>query len=95
MSFSQHMTMNPRIRVNGDRATGTWYFFGPFTFRDGSQAKWQATRYHEEYARIEGAWKIKHLLVISILKININNKIRGNSGNTSVFLVPLCHIHQQ
>ena len=26
MSFSQHMTMNPRIRVNGDRATGTWYF---------------------------------------------------------------------
>jgi len=63
MSFSQHMTMNPRIRVNGDSATGTWYFFGPFTFRDGNQAKWQATRYHEEYARIEGAWKIKHLKI--------------------------------
>ena len=44
MSFSQHMTMNPRIEVNGESATGTWYFFGPFTFRDGNQAKWQATR---------------------------------------------------
>ena len=24
MSFSQHMTMNPRIRVDGDTAIGTW-----------------------------------------------------------------------
>ena len=31
MSFSQHMTMNPRIEVHGDSANGTWYFFGPFT----------------------------------------------------------------
>ena len=63
MSFSQHMTMNPRITVNGDSANGTWYFFGPFTFRDGNQAKWQATRYHEEYARTDGEWKIKHLKI--------------------------------
>ena len=61
MSFSQHMTMNPRIDVNGDLATGTWYFFGPFRFYEGNQAKWQATRYHEEYARVDGNWKIKHL----------------------------------
>lgn len=64
MSFSQHMTMNPRIEVNGDEAKGTWYFFGAFTFRgDVPQAKWQATRYHETYARIDGEWKIKHLQV--------------------------------
>ena len=63
MSFSQHMTMNPRIEVNGESATGTWYFFGPFTFRDGNQAKWQATRYHEEYLKVEGTWKIKHLKI--------------------------------
>ncbi len=63
MSFSQHMTMNPRIEVDGDTARGTWYFFGPFTFRADNQAKWQATRYHEEYARIDGEWKIKHLKI--------------------------------
>ena len=63
MSFSQHMTMNPRIEVDGDTARGTWYFFGPFTFRENNQAKWQATRYHEEYARVDGAWKIRHLKI--------------------------------
>jgi hypothetical protein len=63
MSFSQHMTMNPRIEVNGERAKGTWYFFGPFTFRENNQAKWQATRYHEDYAKVNGVWKIKHLRI--------------------------------
>ena len=63
MSFSQHMTMNPRIHVDGTHAEGTWYFFGPFTFRDGNQAKWQATRYHETYRKTDGAWRIAHLQV--------------------------------
>ena len=67
MSFSQHMTMNPRIEVDGDTAFGTWYFFGPFTMRgnpgDAPLAKWQATRYHEDYARVDGEWKIKHLRI--------------------------------
>lgn len=63
MSFSQHMTMNPRIEVNGDTARGTWYFIGPFTFREGNQAKWQAARYQEEYRKENGVWKIRHLRV--------------------------------
>lgn len=63
MSFSQHMVMNPRISVDGDSAKATWYFFGPFAFYEGNQAKWQATRYHEEYARVADEWKIKHLKI--------------------------------
>ena len=63
MSFSQHMVMNPRISVDGDSAKATWYFFGPFAFYEGNQAKWQATRYHEEYARVGDEWKIKHLKI--------------------------------
>ncbi len=69
MSFSQHMTMNPRITVHDDdTAEGTWYFLGPFTFRDadapdGKQAKWQAARYHERYAKVDGVWKIRSLRV--------------------------------
>ncbi len=63
MSFSQHMTMNPRIEVDGDTATGTWYFLGAFTYHDGSQPRWQGTRYHEDYERVNGEWKIKHLRI--------------------------------
>jgi len=63
MSFSQHMVMNPIIEVDGDRAHGTWYFFGAFTFREGNQAKWQSARYHEDYVKVNGIWKIQHLKV--------------------------------
>ncbi len=63
MSFSQHMTMNPRISVDQTTARGTWYFFGPFTFRKGNQAMWQATRYLEDYEKVNGEWKIRHLRV--------------------------------
>jgi hypothetical protein len=45
ISFSQHNVMNPIIEVNGDRATGTWYLLGPFTFRKGNRAIWLAARY--------------------------------------------------
>lgn len=63
ISFSQHMTMNPRIEVNGDSAEGLWYFFGPFTMRKGQRAMWQAARYHEQYRKGAGGWKISHLKV--------------------------------
>jgi uncharacterized protein (TIGR02246 family) len=63
ISYSQHMVMNPLIEVNGERATGVWYFFGTFTMRDGNQAKWQAARYHEDYAKVNGEWKIRHLRI--------------------------------
>lgn len=64
MGFTQHMTMNPRINVDGDVATGTWYFFGPFTYRENDQAKWQAARYEEDYRRVDGEWKIQHLRIV-------------------------------
>jgi ketosteroid isomerase-like protein len=65
MSFSQHMVMNPVIEVDddGQHAKGTWYFFGPFTFYEGNQAKWQAARYHDDYVKQDGEWKIQHLRV--------------------------------
>jgi hypothetical protein len=49
--------------VDGDQAHGTWYFFGPLTFRKNNQAKWQSTRYDERYARVEGELKIRRLTV--------------------------------
>jgi uncharacterized protein (TIGR02246 family) len=63
ISYSQHMVMNPIVDVDGDRASGIWTFFGTFTMRDGNQARWQAARYHDDYVRIDGEWKIRHLRV--------------------------------
>lgn len=66
MSFSQHMVMNPLIEVDGNSARARWCFFGPFTFRTkdgGEQAMWQSTRYHEDYEKVAGVWKIKHLRI--------------------------------
>ena len=63
ISFSQHMTMNPVIEVDGETAKGTWYFFGPFTMTEGDRALWQACRYHEDYRKVDGEWKIAHLQV--------------------------------
>ena len=61
--FSQHMTMNPLIEVAGETATGTWYFFGPFTMEQDNQALWQACRYHESYRKVQGKWLIERLTV--------------------------------
>ncbi len=60
ISFSQHMVMNPVIKVEGERATGRWYFIGPFTFGE-TTAKWQAVRYEDDYVKVGGEWKIQHL----------------------------------
>ncbi len=64
ISFSQHNVMNPIIEVDGDTASGTWYFLGPFTFRKGNRAMWLAARYEEQYVKIDGQWKFKHLRAI-------------------------------
>jgi hypothetical protein len=63
ISFSQHMVQNPIIEVDGLSATGRWYFFGTFTYYKNSQKRWQAARYHEDYQKVDGEWKIKHLRI--------------------------------
>jgi len=57
------MVQNPVIDVQGLTAHGTWYFFGAFTFYENNQAMWQAARYHEDYEKVDGVWKIKHLRI--------------------------------
>ena len=61
ISFSQHQVMNPVIKIEGETATGIWYFFGPFTFSRKNQAKWLAARYQDDYIKVDGEWKFQHL----------------------------------
>jgi hypothetical protein len=64
ISFSQHNVFNPRIEVKGDEAHASWYFLGPFTFRKDNQQLWIAARYEDDYVKINGQWKFKHLRAI-------------------------------
>jgi hypothetical protein len=61
ISFSQHNVFNPRITVNGNEARAHWYFLGPFTFRKDNRQLWLAARYEDDYVKINGQWKFKHL----------------------------------
>ena len=63
ISFSQHIVNNPIIEVDGNDATGRWYFFGTFTYYEGGVRRWQSARYHEKYVRSDTGWKIQHLKV--------------------------------
>ena len=58
MSFAVHYVNNPIIEVDGDIAKGTWYLLQGATFIKGNRAVWGSGRYEEEYARVNGEWKI-------------------------------------
>jgi len=57
VSFCMHMVHNSVIEVDGDRASGRWYFEAPTTNAATRKAQWMAGRYVEEYVRVEGRWK--------------------------------------
>ena len=63
IEFSQHNVMNPIIEVRGDRATGEWYFMGPFKFRARQDSRWIALQYKDDYVKVNGQWKYQHLRV--------------------------------
>lgn len=62
---AQHIVANPLIEVDGDRAHGVWYLISAVDQSDGTKYKWPsgAARYHEDYVKQNGEWKIRHLRV--------------------------------
>lgn len=59
LKFSMHYVTNASIEVNGDRATGDWYGLVACTMAATGEAAWGAAVVHEEYARVDGVWKIR------------------------------------
>lgn len=53
--FLAHMVHNPIIEIDGETATGRWYFEVPCTFADGS-AGWIQGTYWDEYRYVDGEW---------------------------------------
>ena len=51
------MVHNPIVEVDGDRATGKWYYEAPTTDATEGTAQWMMGTYLEEYIKKDGQWK--------------------------------------
>ena len=79
--FSQHNIANPIIEVDGDTATGVWYLIGPWTHAEDGKAIWMTARYDDEYVKVDGQWKTKHLRA-SVRMVANRDEIES-SGDTA------------
>ncbi len=64
--FAAHLSLNPIITVDGDRAHGAWRLFCPCTLKgdDGvPTATWILANYEEDYVRRDGRWLFQTLQV--------------------------------
>jgi ketosteroid isomerase-like protein len=55
-----HTVHNPVIELDGDTASGRWYYRAVTLAPDGSGLREQG-RYDEQYRRVDGDWKIARL----------------------------------
>lgn len=55
LQYAWHFFVKPHLRVEGDRATGTWDVLAMMTTREG-RAMWMVGVEHDEYARVDGRW---------------------------------------
>jgi len=62
-SLHHHVTHNPLIEVDGDRARGRWNLDEAATLKEGNKAIWISGRYDDEYVREGGSWKYKSVRV--------------------------------
>ncbi len=60
--YAQHMVHSPLIELDGDSATGKWYFEAAVTLAPTGGAAWAAGWYDEKYARINGEWLFSEIL---------------------------------
>jgi len=62
-SFGMHFLHNPLIRVDGEKATGKFYWHASITYKETNTATWAAGTYDSQYIRTEEGWKIKEKVV--------------------------------
>ena len=62
LTYMMHMVHNPIIEVQGDKATGQWYFEVPSTHGPSSRATLILGKYEEKYAKEGGKWKFQEIV---------------------------------
>ena len=62
--FSVHFLTNESIIVDGDTAGGTWRYLQTTVYK--GQAVWIAGRYRNDFVRVQGQWKFRHVRIDGI-----------------------------
>jgi len=62
--WESHMSHNPLIDIDGDTATGQWYYEVPVIWEDGT-AGWSQGAYDEDYRRVDGEWLFERIEIVS------------------------------
>ena len=57
---AMHAVTNPRIRIDGDEATGRWYLLDCVTHGHGNPLKVLGI-YDETYRRVDGQWRMSSM----------------------------------
>jgi hypothetical protein len=67
--WAAHQLLNPLVTVEGNKAKGTWYLFGPATVPspEGEQAIWIQGRYDNEFVKEGYKWKVSLLKFAFVL----------------------------
>jgi hypothetical protein len=61
--YSAHNMYNPRIEIDGETASGRWYF-DAFTVKPNGYANWHQGRYEDEYTKANGEWQFAEVTSI-------------------------------
>ena len=64
LPFSVHFLTNESIIVDDNTAVGRWRYLQTTVYK--GQAVWIAGRYHNDFVRVEGQWKFRHLRIDGI-----------------------------
>jgi len=62
-SLHHHVTHDPLIEIDGDKARGRWNLDEAATIAKGSKAIWISGRYDDEYVKESKGWKYKSISV--------------------------------
>jgi hypothetical protein len=81
---AMHAVTNPRIRIDGDDATGTWYLLDCTASGAGEPALGILGVYDETYRRVDGAWKISSMT----LRFKWSNHLGRITPDTPMTLPP-------
>ena len=68
--FSRHYFLNPRIEVEGERATGRWDLLSPCRRADGS-SYWMSGYEDDEYARHDGVWLHRSMKLTTVFMTRV------------------------
>lgn len=71
--YQGHRIFHPIIDLDGDEASGKWYFDTIIVAEDGT-AKWQQGEYHDEYRKRDGEWKIYDTQIETMNRVNYDGE---------------------